>query len=695
MSQLRRHADALFPVLVAILALMACAVLLSACSGDGDGASTETQASTAKFRTLALLAGPAERGGAGHRDGTGSEARLDHPKGLALAADGSLWLSQVQDGRIKRISPQGEVRTVYDLRAQQVHLAANGRLVSYDTPGAVATGPSGEAYVAVRRLTFMDAVPGQVVDTPDERWAVLRITAAGQADVFAVPSAQNAGTTATALAVDGRGELFIADTYRCAIWRADGKGDAVLVHSSTARADGKPCTAGESFAWAISRMAFDPQGRLVYTRSDGELRRLEADGGASRIGSAHGVAFDCGAMAYAPDGNLVLTDGSTQVYRASPGADATVWAGNALASGWVDGPAADARFGTSCGVAVNAAGDAFVADRDGHTVRRISSAGVVSTLAGLAAQEGYRDGQGTRALFSDALSLGAARDGAVWVADARNYLVRRVDQTGTVTTALGIPRSSLFIATDGPLDRATLARPAAVAEASDGTLWIGDLFSVRRWGKDGVLSTRSVMPDGSVLALAPDSAGNPLVLSGTLLAHAGMSTGPSSYFQFKRYAAQGPGDAAAVALETRLPAGLPVQATDRLPAGMCLGRSGELYFSLGHVLMRRAGDGSVTVYAGAAEQPGSSDGPANEARFDHPAGLACADDGALFVADTGNHTVRRISADRVVTTVLGRAGQPGHIFGAAPGGLDAPRSLALVPGGLVVSSGLGLVIARY
>lgn len=692
MSQFRRRASTLVPAVVATVAIASC-VLLSACLGSGDDASDEPNAG--EFRTLALLAGPAERGGAGNRDGLGSLVRLSFPAGLALAGDGSLWLSQ-RDGKIKRISSNGEVRTVHDLQTQPPRTAANGQLVTYTDSGAVAAGPAGEVYMAVSQVSFPAApAPGETVAASDARWAVLRVMGDGRADVFALPSAEGVGQQATALAVNGRGELFIADTFSCTIWRADGKGDAVLVHSNAPHGDGMPCVGFDSLTHGITRLTFDPQDRLVYSSSRGELRRLETDGSVSLIGAGARGGFDCGALAYAPNGNLIVTDGSSQVYLASPDQDASAWVGKAFERGWFDGSAEDARFGKTCGVAVNAAGDVFVADQEGHTVRRISRTGVVSTLAGLALQEGLRDGQGEQARFGSFVSLSASRDGAIWVADASNYVLRRVDRAGRVTTALGNHAAGLFKATDGPLSRATLGFPTAVAEAADGTLWIADGSSVRRLGTDGILNTHSAYPGGFPLALAPDSAGNLLVLSGDQGFPLEDGASVVSYFGLSRYASQGPLDAAPLVLETRLPAELAQQVMGRLPAGMCLARSGELYFSLGHAVMRRGSDGAVTVHAGAAAIAGSSDGPAADARFDQPAGLACGEDGSIFVADPGNHTVRRIDAQRIVSTVLGRPGQQGNGLGSAPGMLDTPRSLALVAGGLVVNSGLGLVIARY
>ncbi|MFA6313057.1 MAG: hypothetical protein WC681_16370, partial [Sterolibacterium sp.] len=68
--------------------------------------------------------------------------------------------------------------------------------------------------------------------------------------------------------------------------------------------------------------------------------------------------------------------------------------------------------------------------------------------------------------------------------------------------------------------------------------------------------------------------------------------------------------------------------------------------------------------------------------------------GNVYVADTGNHTVRKITRSGDVSTILGRAGQPGVSVGAAPGGLLYPSAVAVVPGGLVIASGSAVLLAR-
>ena len=83
------------------------------------------------------------------------------------------------------------------------------------------------------------------------------------------------------------------------------------------------------------------------------------------------------------------------------------------------------------------------------------------------------------------------------------------------------------------------------------------------------------------------------------------------------------------------------------------------------------------------------------ARFNFPAGLACDATGGIYVADYENHTVRYIDAQRQVRTVLGTPGRAAHRTDTLPGELHSPRSLVLVPGGLVVATGLGLVRAGF
>ncbi|MCX7173669.1 MAG: hypothetical protein NT159_07065 [Proteobacteria bacterium] len=91
---------------------------------------------------------------------------------------------------------------------------------------------------------------------------------------------------------------------------------------------------------------------------------------------------------------------------------------------------------------------------------------------------------------------------------------------------------------------------------------------------------------------------------------------------------------------------------------------------------------------------GSADGAGALARFSSPSGVALDADGNIYVADSANHTIRKITRAGNVSTILGRAGQPGISLGATPGGLRDPRAVAVVPGGVVIASRQAVLLAR-
>jgi sugar lactone lactonase YvrE len=189
-------------------------------------------------------------------------------------------------------------------------------------------------------------------------------------------------------------------------------------------------------------------------------------------GSADGAGSS--ARFYRPSG--VAVDGSGNVYVAdvsnhtirkitSAGVVSTL-AGSAGMPGSTDGTGSAARFFQPEGVAVDASGNVYVAD-GGSTIRKITAAGVVSTLAGLAGMDGSADGTGSAARFDDAIGATVDGSGNVYVADTGNHTIRKVTATGVVTTIAG--RAGFLGAVPGPLP-ATLYLPFGVAFAPTGDL---------------------------------------------------------------------------------------------------------------------------------------------------------------------------------------------------------------------------------
>lgn len=659
--------------------------LAAGCGSGGDDAPAAAPAAT-DFRSVSVLAGAVDAGGLGDADGPAAQARFQGPSGVAVASDGAVWISETDRGRIRRVDASGMVETVVaDLGALAAGTDAAGRPLKFSHPGPMAAGRAGEVYVAVEQTA-----PGAsgrngsaaIVEAP---WAVLRIGSDRQVTTVLRP--HDAGRVATAVLVDPAGRLLVADT-RCAIWRALPGAPAAevqLLHALAGSAQ-RPACAGFD---AINSLAFDPQGRLVFSVGVGDIRRLEADGRVSTLAKDLVPGFGCFGMAYDRRGRLLINSGRHQLHVLdAQGLQA--WAGSAE-PGWADGPSAEARFTRPCGLALEAGGDAAVlVDQSTHTLRRIDADGRATTLAGRAVQDGFRDGEGSAARFGESFALGAARDGSLVAADPRNRVVRRIETAGRVSTLAGRPgRLQPMAGEDGPVLQARLGFPQAALVAGDGSLWIADREGPRRLGADGVQRLVARFLDWGVEGLALDANGDVLVMGYASIAAADGKTVEGDLWRWP--AAAAPGTA-----PTALPLSWPnaLRTGPRGTRALCAGGDGGLFFVEGSTVLRRAVDGRVTLWAGSVTETGGADGVGEAARFTLPSGLACHADG-VYVADSGNHTVRFIDAARRVTTVLGRAGVASIPDGSVPGLLDHPSSLALLPGGIAVKTGLGIVVARH
>ena len=164
-------------------------------------------------------------------------------------------------------------------------------------------------------------------------------------------------------------------------------------------------------------------------------------------------------------------------------------AGTVGSAGSTDGTGSAARFNTPYGVAVDTAGNVFVADTYNHIIRKITSSGVVTTLAGLAGNSGSTDGTGSAArfLFPQGVSVDSA--GNVFVGDTNNYTVRKITSSGVVTTLAGLAGNAG--STDGTGSAARFDRPFGVAADTEGNVFVGDIFNytIRKITSAGVVTT--------------------------------------------------------------------------------------------------------------------------------------------------------------------------------------------------------------
>ncbi|WP_371868791.1 gluconolaconase [Pseudoduganella ginsengisoli] len=200
----------------------------------------------------------------------------------------------------------------------------------------------------------------------------------------------------------------------------------------------------------------------------------------------YGVATDAKGNVYVADGG----DGN-RILRITPDGMVTVVAGGV--EGFADGAGTQARFNTPSGLAIDQQGNLYVADTGNHAIRKITPDGAVTTLAG-SGVAGTADGIGKAAQFNGPVGLAVDGDGAVYVADTYNDMIRKIAPDGSVTTLAG---SGTPGDADGPALQAAFDTPCALVIDTDGALLVADTRNdaIRRIGKDGAVSTVARPPD--------------------------------------------------------------------------------------------------------------------------------------------------------------------------------------------------------
>lgn len=431
--------------------------------------------------------------------------------------------------------------------------------------------------------------------------------------------------------------------------------------------------------------------QLVFTHLAGSTGGGGYDDGA---GSAARFQYPAG-VAVDRNGNVYVADTkNAEIRKISPNGNVTSLAGTPEATGSADGVGSMARFNRPNGIAVDAAGNLYVADTFNSTIRKITPAGVVTTVAGLAGQSGHADGKGSDARFDYPEGVTVDAAGNLYIADTDNSMIRKITPAGVVTTLAG--RWPYVGPNDGTGSDATFDTPEAIAVDAAGNVYVADTddFIIRKVTPAGVVTTiagKGRTPgksDGngsaarfdSPTGIALDNAGNIYVAdtaNNTVrkITPAGdVSTLAGTPGTF------GSTDATGSAARFTTPAGVAVDA------------SGNIYVAdLNNSTVRKITPlGVVTTLAGAAPEFGTNDGNGSAARFAFPRQIAADRVGNVYVADTGYSTIRKISTSGDVTTIAGTAGSTGTTDGIGSAArFNAPRGVAVDPAGNVYVADTG------
>jgi sugar lactone lactonase YvrE len=270
-----------------------------------------------------------------------------------------------------------------------------------------------------------------------------------------------------------------------------------------------------------------------------------------------------------------------------------------LAGGkFCDGPTLEEKLYQPCGIAVDNKGNVYFTDSDNNKICKISSEGVLSILAG-SGEFGYADGIGNAAMFKFPTDVAIDNAGNLFVADAENHRIRKISPSGVVTTfaGSGIPGNA-----DGIGNAASFTAPTGIAVGSDGYLYVADTRNAL---------IRKISPSGKVTTLA--------------------GSGTDAY-----------ADGIGIAASFDSPTGVAVDDTGNVFVGDC----GN------HRIRKISKSGVVSTIAGGSNNI-FSDGTGSEVSFSFPGSLAVDRNGNIYVADEGNNCIRKINSKGEVTTIAG------------------------------------------
>jgi sugar lactone lactonase YvrE len=524
--------------------------------------------------TMSTLAGTALKPGSA--DGTGTAASFDEPIGIAVDADGNLYVADTGNDTIREITAAGVVSTIAGKAGIQGSADGTGTAASFASPEGIAMDASGNLYVAdtggckIRKITAAGVVS----------------TLAGSSEFFG--SADGTGAAAlfnypTGITVDSSGNLYVTDTENDTIRKITAEGVVTTL-------------AGKA----------------------GDFGYADGMGTAARFDNPEGIAVDA-------SGNLYVTDRLNNTIRkmTSAGVVSTL-AGIATTGGSADGAGTNAYFNGPEKIAVDADGNLYVADTYNCEIRKITAEGVVTTLAGKAGTLGHADGTGTAASFDLPEGIAVDASGNLYVTDTDNDTIRKITPEGVVTTLAGKART--FGSADGTGAAASFFYPQGIAVDASGNLYVADTDNT---------TIRKITPEGVVTTLAGTA--------GTY----GSTDGTGAAASFNS------------------------------PTGIAVDASGNLYVAdSGNVTIRKVTpDGVVTTLAGKAGTGGYADGTGTTALFAYPDGIAVDANGNVYVAD-GNSTIRKITPAGVVTTIIGVHGNQTDSTGLLPASIYAPTGVA-------------------
>ncbi len=556
--------------------------------------------------TISTFAGNGSSGYGGD-GGRATEAELSYPWGVIVDPSGTLYISDSSNNRIRKIDPSGMIVTVAGNGASGYSgdggLAIQARL---DEPLGIAVDASGNLYIA-------DSGNG-CIRRVDPNGIITTVAGGGPSDLDGGPAIQAELWKPSGVAVDGSGNLYIADTGNDRIRKVDPSGIIMTIAGNGLYGyKGDEGPANQARLSHPASLIANGSGIYIADSQNNRIRKVDLDGIITTVAgnsgplatevhldSPEGVAADA-------SGNLYISDSDNLVIRkVDANGIISTFAGHGIADCWSEGPATQTGIGYPEGIAVDASGNVYFSDPLCHRIRKVDTNGRLTTVAGSVPSccysSYYRGGYGgdggpataQEAALNYPEAVAADASGNIYIADTNNHRIRKVDPNGIITTVAG-NGSSGHSGDGGPATQAKLWSPAGIAVNGSGNLFIADTGNNR---------IRKVDPSGTIMTVA----GN----------------GSSGYS----------GDG-----------GQATQASLDLPSGVAVDSLGNLYIgdNWNDRIRKVDRSGIIMTVAGNGQNGYTGDGgPATEARFDSIYQIGLDFWGNLYIADTFNHRVRKV-----------------------------------------------------
>ncbi len=222
----------------------------------------------------------------------------------------------------------------------------------------------------------------------------------------------------------------------------------------------------------------DQGGRVTLLAGEGNSF-ADGVGRSAKFNYPLGIAVDATGIIYVADRE------NQRIRKALPNGQVSTLAGNGII-GSSDGDGKDAQFYNPVGIAVDAQGNLYIADSENHRIRKITPAGIVSTIAGTT--RGYADGGANKARFNDPVDVALDNAENIYIVDRNNHCIRKITPNGTVSTVAGTGKPGFA---NGTGEKALFNGPRGITIDKHGNLYIADSGNnrIRKIASDGKVST--------------------------------------------------------------------------------------------------------------------------------------------------------------------------------------------------------------